>query len=258
MRPTSESSPFVKVFALAGAMAVAPAAHCQIVGFSGDGFDTSNPLVASALASLPGSFTQIARDGLAGAASAGGYSVLWLDGFSTFPNFPTTELTSFVDNGGILLVQSPGLGGNPLSAYPFGSELSGLTFAPSAGFPAGEPAVHIVNSANPIMAGLTDAGLTWQSANAWNASGHAGPSIGSFQGLADNGTAGQWITLARPAGAGEVIYTYQDISRRLADPLNGAQPLKLLNNIIAAPEPPTAALAAAGAALLLASRHRRR
>jgi hypothetical protein len=75
-------------------------------------------------------------------------------------------------------------------------------------------------------------------------------SIGSFQGLADNGTSGQWVTLAQKEGAGEIIYTFEDISRRLQEPIGSSQALGLLQNILGqaatVPEPSTSTMAIAG------------
>jgi hypothetical protein len=172
---------------------------------------------------------------------------LWLDGFSTFPGISASSLNTFVSNGGILLVQSPGFGGNSMSEYPLGNEITGLSYTGSSG---GEPGVHVVNSASPIMSGLTDAGLTWATSDRLNASGHVTGSIGSFQGLADNGTSGQWVTLAQKEGAGEIIYTFEDISRRLQEPIGSSQALGLLQNILGqaatVPEPSTSTMAIAG------------
>lgn len=222
------------------------------VAFSGDGFNTFEPSFSAVLGSLSATFTEVPRDTLANTVSTGGFSMIWLDGFSTFNGLPTAQLQNFVENGGTLVVQSPGFGGNSLSEFPKGSEIEQITYTGWDG--NGEPEVRIMDSLHPLMAGLTNAGLNWKDANALNASGHTSGSIGGFHGLVDNGTSGQWVTLVQDVGSGHLVYTFEDISRRLAGEANGAQAADYLKNLVtyavAVPEPSTIVLGSLGAMLL--------
>jgi hypothetical protein len=138
-----------------------------------------------------------------------GVKLVWLDGYSNFANLGSSNLINFMNNGGNLLVQNPGFGTQPASAYPFGSEIANVFLSSDT--------VRITNTTHPLNAGLTDAGLS-----GWNfaTDGFFG-TIGSFTAISDNGTTGAAVTLVRHVGAGFLIYTDQETSVSTSSTVRG-------------------------------------
>ena len=236
---------------------LATSARAQNFLLSGNVFGGSDPAFTGALTSLGLTPTYVSPFNY-GNADLSGFSAVWLDGFSQFspgtpgnPGLSAANLVSFMVAGGVVLVQNPGFGSEPLSAYPFGNELSA-----SFTYPPGENTVRPIASAGPINLHLTSAGLS-----GWNPSSYGILStIGSFTGVSDNGTANNWVTVVRPVGAGMLVYTEQGLAQRLlADPTD-PQALQFVGNVVglaAVPEPSATALVwSLGLGALLAVRRR--
>jgi hypothetical protein len=224
--------------------------RAQKVLVSGNSFDDSNPAFTGPLATLGYDYSFVGADSF-GAANLAGFSAVWLDGFSQYspgtpgnPGLVAATLTSFMNGGGVVLVQNPGFGSESLANYPFGNELS-ATF----NYPPGENTIRIIAPASPVNAFLTGAGLSsWTPASAF---GVFVSGTGSFTGITDNGTAGNWITLTRPVGAGALIYTQQGISQSLINDADDVAALRFLDNVVglaAIPEPNPSLLLLAGMA----------
>src|SRR4051794_33204572 len=73
---------------------------------SGNSMNSSNTTFTDNLAKLTGNtYTFISSQDLP-ATSLSGYSLVWLDGFSQFPDL--SSLATYVNAGGHVLVQNPG------------------------------------------------------------------------------------------------------------------------------------------------------
>ena len=202
-------------------------AHCGDVLASGNAFDNSNPAFTANLNKLPHTFAFVASAEL-GTTDLTGFSMVWLDGFSQFGEVPSQALIDFMNDGGTVLVQNPGLGSEPRTQYPFGDEIR-FTFTS----PDFEETVRILEPDHPLHAGLDDAALSgWGS----SALGIFHSQLGSFTALTDNGTDDNWITLVRQVGQGLLIYTQHPIAQHLrdADLAVESGQMVLLNNIIGA------------------------
>jgi hypothetical protein len=194
-----------------------------------------------------------------GTHSLVGYHAIWLDGFSQYspgtpgnPGLSADSLISFMNGGGVVLVENPGFGSERLTAYPFGAELlNQYVFGNS---------IRILDSTSPVFAGVDAAGLSgWIDPPSTAGFFAGGP--GSFHGVADTGTAGEWTTLVRSVGAGYLVYTDQPMGLRIETAGSGldSAEVRFLNNVIAIPEPRSAALLLLGfGALPLLRRARRR
>lgn len=230
------------------------AARGQNVLVSGNTFGAPSPQFNAAIDSLGYNFTFVSPT-VFGQTSLSGFSAVWLDGFSQFspgtpgnPGLSSANLVDFMNAGGVVFVQNPGFGSERLTAYPFGDEFGGVFT-----YPPGENTVRLTGSGNPINANLTDAGLS-----DWNASAYGYfTGNGSFTGASDNGTTGNWLTLGRQVGAGELVYTQQGVAQRLEANPSDPQALQLLGNVLnlhQVPEPGTVGLFLSGAAGFLAWR----
>ncbi len=214
--------------------------------------DGSSPAFTTPLNTLGFTCTFVGS-GDFGTTSLAGYSAVWLDGFSQYspgtpgnPGLSASALTSFMNAGGVVIVQNPGFGSEAISLYPFGNELT-WEFTYDSGNPAsGENTIQLTSPAHPVNASLTSSGLSNWSPSAY---GKFTGSIGSFAGVSDNGTPGEWITLYRSVGAGALIYTQQGLSQRITT-TGDAQALQFLDNAVhlsTVPEPAMTALLFAGA-----------
>ena len=72
-----------------------------------------------------------------GAVSLQPHNAVWLDGSSQYspgtpgnPGLSAPNLISYMNAGGVVLVENPGFGSEPLSAYPFGDELQNNFLSP--------------------------------------------------------------------------------------------------------------------------------
>jgi len=230
-----------RLLALAAALfALGSQARADLVLVDGNSMNESDPVFTANLAKIPHTFV-FDNPGNFASLDLSKYSAVWLDGFSQY--ITLASLSPFLNAGGVVLVQNPGFGSEPLSAYP---ETAGL----SANF-VNENLVRVLNPANVLNQGLTNANLS-----GWNQS-----AFGFFTGLpagytplSDDGTDGEYLTLVKQVGAGTLVYTQQGISQSLsaADlPADSGQ-LTLLNNVLsvpaAVPEPGPAVLMAVGLA----------
>jgi hypothetical protein len=234
-----------RVFAI-GLLLTNKLVHGYTIGYAGDSM-SQDPAFIAKLQTTGFSFRHVSNFG---ASELSGLNALWLDGFSIFdPEFNGYDLTSpalntFVSANHLLIVQSPGFGGNNLGEYPFAA---GLSLQPTAS----EASVRI-QQVNPYLTAVTSAQLSnWQD----DSSPAYFDGITGFTGLADNGTNGQWITIAKTIGAGATIYTFQDISRNIGTPKE-ADALALLRSFVV-PEPSTNALLVSGTGLLVWNVRRR-
>ena len=150
---------------------------------------------------------------------------------------------AFMNGGGKVLVQNPGFGSEGFSSYPLGSQIN-ATFTNNPG----QETISIVDTTSPVGAnhpvnqGLSNAGLS-----NWGPSAYGYfTSIGGFTALTTTGTAGQWISIVNPVGAGYLVYTQQGISQYLSgssNPGSGSNAAVFLNNAVtlssknAIPEP---------------------
>lgn len=176
--------------------------------------------------------------------SLSGFDAVWLDGFSNYGTGTWSDnLMAFMNGGGKVLVQNPGFGSEGFSSYPLGAQLSAAYT-----YPPGQNTISIVDTTSPLGAnhpvnqGLSNAGLS-----NWNTSAYGYfTSIGGFTALSTTGTAGQWISIVNPVGAGYLVYTQQGISQYLggsSNPGSGSNAAVFLNNVVtlssnnAIPEP---------------------
>jgi hypothetical protein len=104
-----------------------------------------------------------------------------------------------------------------------------------------------------VNALLTDAGLSQ-----WGPSAYGYfSSIGSFAGLTDNSTPGQWITVFAEVGNGYLVYTQQGVSQYLGSAANtgpNSEAARFLDNVVTlnqgqVPEPSTISLLLLGLGL---------
>src|SRR5689334_7926842 len=136
---------------LAFALCVVPSGFSASILISGNSMTSSNTTFTNNLAKLSGNtYTFVTSQNLP-ATSLAGYSLVWLDGFSQFVDL--SSLTDYVNAGGHVLVQNPGFGSEPLSAYPDGAGLNASFTAPDF-----EPSVRILEPGDFVNAGLTDVG----------------------------------------------------------------------------------------------------
>jgi hypothetical protein len=129
-----------------------------------------------------------------------GYKAIWLGSGTTFSGLGSRkqDLMDFVRAGGNLLAEFAN-NGNSLSAYPYGKQLRGQQ--------AYQNNVRITDSSSPVNAWLSNSGLSY-----WNDSANkVFTRIGSFHGITDTGTPGQWVTMTKDVGMGHITYTGQDI-----------------------------------------------
>ncbi len=218
-----------------------PSQATQIL-VSGNSMNDSNPQFTQAIAGLglqatfvaPSSFSNTRLDD---------FDIVWLDGFSQFGNGPwSSNLMTFMNGGGNVFVQNPGFGSESMSTYPLGDSL-----AADFTYPPGQNTIRILETSNPVNLGLDSTGLSlWNSASGY---GYF-TSITGFTGLTDTGTAGQWVTLMTPVGAGYLVYTQQGVSQYLSDisnPGSKSQAARFLYNVstlgsTSVPVPPTLGL----------------
>jgi fibronectin type 3 domain-containing protein len=138
-----------------------------------------------------------------GSAPFTGYSAIWLgymgSGSYTGLASRSTDLTNFMKAGGNVIVEYADVA-NPITDFPYGSELTPVTTFGDT--------VDVVAPTNAVMVGLTDSDLS-----NWGSSWHRYfTGIGSFTGVSDNTTGGQWVTFVKQVGAGHYVITGQDPS----------------------------------------------
>lgn len=231
------------LFAVA-VLSLAHVAHAGVVLVNGNSMDSSNPIFTTNLAKLSGSTFQFDSPANFASLNLSGFSAVWLDGFSQYISL--ASLTPYLNAGGTVLVQNPGFGSEPLSAYP-------MTTGLSATFVSGD-AIRVVNPGHPLNAGLTNANLSGWGQSAFGILGGIPP---EWTVLSDTGNPSESITIVRSVGAGTLVYTEQGISQSLSasDLAVTSGQLTLLNNIISsnisssAPESSSVALFALGLGL---------
>src|SRR5262245_40177093 len=131
-------------YALLAVALAAGEARADLILVSGNNMDSTGPL-PGILTSLGYSSTFVAPSSFNTATiHFSGVKAGWLDGYSAFTNLRSSDLISFMNNGGNVFVQNPGFGTQPLSAYPFGSELTNV-------FASGET-VRILDFSSPVGA----------------------------------------------------------------------------------------------------------
>jgi hypothetical protein len=226
-----------KVFGI-GLLLTANFAQAATIGYAGDSF---NEEVIAKSQATGHTLRHVANFG---ASELTGLDALWLDGFSIYdPEFngydlASPALSSFVQNHHLLLVQSPGFGGNSIVEYPFAADLS----------------IQVSSSEATVRIQKSDTWL-WNVSNAqlsnWQDTAQPGyfDAIGDYSGLADNGQNGQWITISKEVGTGVAIYTFQDITRNIGTSKE-ADALALLKSVMV-PEPSTNALLIGSAGILV-------
>jgi hypothetical protein len=129
--------------------------------------------------------------------SLSGYTGVWLGWITTYPGLAgdSTNLLNFMNAGGNVLI-------GPLTNYQDLTFMSGV----SSTFGSGD-SVHIVDPSNPVMSGLTDAGLS-----GWSFSYHdtysADASWTVLSVGVDSGNAA--VTIEKSFGLGHLILTGQD------------------------------------------------
>ncbi|HVY71541.1 MAG TPA: hypothetical protein VHH73_16530, partial [Verrucomicrobiae bacterium] len=129
--------------------------RAQAVLVSGNSMDGSSPAFTTPLNTLGFTCTFVGS-GDFGTTSLAGYSAVWLDGFSQYspgtpgnPGLSASALTSFMNAGGVVIVQNPGFGSEAISLYPFGNELT-WEFTYDSGNPAsGENTIQLTSPAHP-------------------------------------------------------------------------------------------------------------
>lgn len=235
-RMSARVSATVAAVVLLGIASHAAAARILV---SGNSLDPGNPSLQGVIAGLGHTAVFVDPVNFAGTSFVG-FDAVWLDGFSQYgPEAWPAHLLAFLNAGGNVLVQNPGFGSEPLSAYPLGAQL-----AAQSTFPPGENAIVIVDALSPLganhalSAGLTDAGLSqWGPA----AFGYFG-TIGAFSGVTTTGSGGQWVTIVAGVGPGYLVYTQQGVSQYLssaANPGPTSEAARFLDNVVTlAPLPP--------------------
>jgi len=165
----------------------------------------------------PSEFSQIALDG---------FDAIWLDGFSEFNNVRNGDLISFMESGGIVLIQNPGFGSESLDQYPFGNELAATYQSEGIASVSLESPSHLLNR------GLSEALLSnWAPTSA---AGYFHSGIGSFSPLSKYSDEPDLVSIFREVGQGLLVYTQQPIGQVLKeqDLSVNSGPLMLLNNIL--------------------------
>ena len=245
----------VRLLALAWLMFTAVPSQATKMLVSGNSMGDSNPNLTNTLTGL-GLTADFVIPANFAATSLNGYDAVWMDGFSFYGSANwSANLMTFMNGGGKLLVQNPGFGSEGMSAYPLGAQLS-ANFT----YPPGKDTISIVDTTSPIGANHSvNHGLSGSGLSGWNASAYGiFTSIGGFTGLTDTGTAGQWITIVSPVGAGYVVYTQQGISQYLggsSNPGAGSEAALFLKNVVTlsantVPEPSSVSLFVLGLGLM--------
>jgi hypothetical protein len=203
---------------------------------SGNAMNASSPFTDN-LNLLTGTTYTIVQPQFFGSESLSGFNVIWLDGFSLYPDL--SILVPWLNNGGTLLVQNPGFGSNSLSEYP---STTGL----SANFGSSDT-VRILDQT--LAAGLTSAGLS-----NWGSSSYGYFSVvpSGWAVVSDDGTSGQDLTIAMNVGAGRLIYTEQGVAQYLSAKSfsAGDAPVQFIQDVVGSPEPGTSVLIVFGVAAL--------
>lgn len=233
---------------------------------SGNSMFSGNANLTGAIAGLGHTATFVAPNEFE-TTSFAGFDAIWLDGFSFYGTGSwSSNLVTFIQSGGNVLIQSPGFGSETLSFYPLANNLAS-TFT----FPPGDDSIRVVDTTSPaganhgVNAGVTDAGLS-----NWNVSA-AGifTSIDDFTGVTDSGTDGEWITIVKQVGNGFLVYTQLGVSQFLgsdANPGASSEAALFLDNVVtlsatSVPEASSLATFLAGIGLVgtfrLATRRRR-
>jgi hypothetical protein len=229
----------ILITSVAGSIAIC-ASGAESVLLSGNSL--GNPHQLEVLAGLGYDVTVVSPFDY-GKQDLSGYGAIWLDGFSQYspgtpgnPGLSAASLVSFMNAGGTVFIENPGFGSESLGQFPFGAELINRF--------ENHDTIRITDSLNPLFAGVTSAGLSnW--GNPASSTGAFDSNTGSFQGIADSGTAGEWITLEKEVGAGRLIYTDQIVGRRIESansPLNSSE-VQFLNNALAVPVPEPSSIA---------------
>ena len=221
---------------------------------SGNSMGTYNTNLTDAISGLGLTAVFVAPSNFA-STSLTGFDAVWLDGFSYYGsgNWPN-KLLSFMNAGGNVFVQNPGFGSELLSFYPLGAQLA-ATFT----YPPGEETITIIDAVSPLTANHSvNALLTGAGLSNWGASAYGYfPDIGSFVGLTDTGTPGQWVTIMTEVGDGYLVYTQQGVSQYLgssANPGPTSDAGRFLDNVVTlshsqVPEPATITLLLLGLGL---------
>ena len=222
---------------------------------SGNSLGDSNPNLTSTITGLGLTADYVIPANFA-TTSLNGYDAIWMDGFSEYGSGSwSANLITFMNGGGKLLVQNPGFGSEGMSAYPLGAQLS-ANFT----YPPGQNTIVIVDTTSPVGSNHpVNQGLTGTGLSNWNTSAYGiFSNIGGFTGLTTTGTAGEWITIVSPVGAGYVVYTQQGISQYLggaSNPGAGSEAALFLKNVVTlssnpVPEPPSISLFMLGLAFM--------
>ncbi len=186
------------------ALAMLTACPCFPASILLSGNSMPNTLtLAGNLGKLDGNSYTFVDTSLFAGISLSGYDLVWLDGFSQYVDL--SSLTPYLNAGGRVLVQNPGFGSEPLSAYPGGAALSAIFES--------KDSVRIVAPDDFLNLGLTNDGLS-----GWGPSAYGFFSTVSqgFLVLTDDGTSGESITIRQSSGPGTLVYTQQ-----------GAQPVSI-------------------------------
>lgn len=218
-------------------------ARADMVLVSGNSMDSSNTTFTTNLNKLPGHTYTFVAPGAFSGTTLSGFRTVWLDGFSQYTSL--ASLTLFLNAGGTVLIQSPGFGSEPLTAYPFTGQMT-ATFVGT-----GPNSVRIVTAAHPLNAGLTNANLSnWPPNSAF---GFLGNIPAEYTLLTDDGNASELISIVRPVGSGLLVYTEQAISQSLSSsdlPVTSGQ-LTFLNNVLSVAVPEPSSFVLAGMTLVL-------
>ena len=234
--------------------AAAPS-HATTLLVSGNALGQPSTNLSNAVAGLGLQATYVAPANFE-TTSLTGFDAVWLDGFSLYGTGNwSANLMAFMNGGGKVFVQNPGFGSEGLSAYPLGAQLNAVYT-----YPPGQETIAIVDTTSPVGSnhavnqGLTNVGLS-----NWGASAYGYfDTIGSFTGLTTTGTAGQWISIVSPVGAGYLVYTQQGVGQYLgsdSNPGSGSQAAQFLDNVVTLqsnqiPEPSSISLCLLGLGLL--------
>jgi hypothetical protein len=224
--------------ALLGVASHAHAARILASGNSMDQLMNPNSNLSKAISGLGHTVTYVPPSQFKDAPLSG-YDAVWLDGFSLFGTDLKAKLGAFINLGGNVFVENAGLGGEPLSTYPLGAELTRIDVPDFS-------TIRIVLTLDPVNAGLTGQGLSGWSPSA-SASGYF-ENIGAFRGVTDTGVPGQWVTIARRVNWGNLVYTHQHVSQFLRDnpfvPGSNSQAAQFLHNVVTLPHGPLNAVTA--------------